>query len=239
MPPKLQAEAVAPVYNKIGQLTSNPLLRNILGQPRSTLDLRDIMDGGRVLLVNLSKGRVGEDASALLGAFLVTAIQQAAMSRADEAESRRRDFHLFIDEFQNFATESFATILSEARKYRLSLTIANQYLDQIDEPTRAAVFGNVGSVIAFQVGVDDAETLAAQLGGDLTPKDLLLLPRFHAYARLLIAGHPSRPFSLRTLAPAASSTRNQRRATTIRRYCRQRYGRPIQEVEHTIGQALA
>ncbi len=237
-PPKFQAEAVAPVYNKVGQLISNPLLRNILGQSESTVDLRSIMDEGKVLLVNLSKGRVGEDASALLGAFLVTSLQQAAMSRADRAEADRRDFHLFIDEFQNFATDAFATILSEARKYRLSLTVANQYLDQIDEATRSAVFGNVGSMISFQVGVDDAEILAEQFGGDLTPKDLLTLPRYQAYAKLLIDGHPSRPFSLRTLAPASRSPKHEQRALSIRRYCRQRYGRSVEAVEREIAAAM-
>jgi hypothetical protein len=230
MPPKLQAEAVSPIYNKVGQLVSNPLLRNILGQSRSTLDLRKVMDEGKVLLVNLSKGRIGEDASALLGAFLVTAIQQAAMSRADTREQDRPDFYLFIDEFQNFATEAFAAILSEARKYRLNLVVANQYLDQIDDATRSAVFGNVGSMISFAVGVQDAEVLAEQLGGDLIPKDLMQLPRYQAYARLLIDGQPSRPFTLRTLPPVSPARGNEHRPVTIRRYCRQRYGRPIAEL---------
>jgi hypothetical protein len=238
MPPKLQAEAISPIYNKVGQLISNPLLRNILGQSRSTLDLRSVMDEGKVLLVNLSKGRIGEDASALLGAFLVTAIQQAAMSRADTREQDRPDFFLFIDEFQNFATEAFATILSEARKYRLNLIVANQYLHQIDEATRAAVFGNIGSMISFAVGVQDAEVLSEQLGGDLIPKDLMQLPRFQAYARLLINGHPSRPFTLRTLPPLAPAPGNEHRPTAIRRYCRQRYGRPVASVEREIAQAF-
>ena len=238
MPPKLQAEAVSPIYNKVGQLVSNPLLRNILGQSRSTLDLRKVMDEGKVLLVNLSKGRIGEDASALLGAFLVTAIQQAAMSRADTREQDRPDFYLFIDEFQNFATEAFAAILSEARKYRLNLVVANQYLDQIDDATRASVFGNVGSMISFAVGVQDAEVLAEQLGGDVTPKDLMQLPRYQAYARLLIDGQPSRPFTLRTLPPVAPARGNEHRPVTIRRYCRQRYGRPIGVVETEIARSF-
>jgi hypothetical protein len=238
MPPKFQAEAVAPIYNKVGQLVSNPLLRNILGQARSTLHLRQIMDDGKVLLVNLSKGRVGEDASALLGAFLVTALQQAAMSRADSKEADRRDFFLYIDEFQNFATESFATILSEARKYRLALTVANQYLDQIDEATRSAVFGNMGSMIVFGVGVEDSEMLSEQLGGDLLPKDLMTLPRYQAYARLSIEGKPSQPFTLRTLAPPQQTQRQQERSVSIRRYCRQRYGRPVERVEQEIALAM-
>ena len=239
MPPKLQAEAVAPIYNKVGQLVSNPLLRNILGQARSTLNLRQIMDDGKVLLVNLSKGRVGEDASALLGAFLVTALQQAAMSRADVREDDRRDFYLYIDEFQNFATDAFGTILSEARKYRLNLTVANQYLDQIDDVTRSAVFGNIGSMVVFQLGAQDAEVLNEQLGGDLTPKDLLTLPRYQAYAKLLIHGNPGRPFTLRTLPPPAPSPRHEHRSIAIRRYCRQRYGRPVEKVEREVAQAFA
>ena len=154
--------------------------------------------------------------------------------RADSREVDRRDFFLYIDEFQNFATESFATILSEARKYRLALTVANQYLDQIDEATRSAVFGNIGSMIVFGVGVEDSETLAEQLGGDLTSKDLMSLPRFQAYARLLIDGIPSRPFSLRTLPPSPASVQHEQRAISIRRYCRQRYGRPVERVEQEI-----
>src|SRR5205085_7159668 len=133
MPTKLQMEAIAPIQNKVGHFVSSPLLRNIIGQSRSSLDLRRTMDEGKILLVNLSKGRVGDDASALLGSFLVTALQLAAMSRADVPEAQRRDFYLYVDEFQNYATDSFATILSEARKYRLSLTVANQYLGQMDE----------------------------------------------------------------------------------------------------------
>src|SRR5207302_5873972 len=137
--------------------------------------------------------------STLLGALLVTGLQLAAMSRADQALDERRDFHLYVDEFQCFATESFATILSEARKYRLNLTIANQYLAQIDEQTLAAVFGNVGSLLSFQLGTADAEVLAEELGSELQPEDFTRLPRYTAYAKLLIDGMPRRPFSMATL----------------------------------------
>lgn len=235
--PRFQSEAVAPILNKLGAFTSSPLIRNIVGQPRSTIDLRKIMDEGKVLLINMSKGRIGEDAAALLGSFLVTGLQLAAMSRADQAESERRDFYLYVDEFQNYATDSFATILSEARKYRLSLTVANQYLAQVEEQTLDAVFGNVGTLICFAVGVQDAEILAAQLNGDLTAKDLLALPRYQAYARLLINGVPSRPFSLRTLPPP--NTLDQVRPHVIRRYSRHRYGRPAPQVEQAIERAFA
>lgn len=236
LPPKFQAEAIAPIQNKVGQFVSSPLLRHILGQSRSTIDLRRVMDEGRVLIVNLSKGRVGEDAANLLGSLAITALQLAAMSRADVSEAGRRDCYLYVDEFQNFATESFATILSEARKYRLCLTLANQYLDQMDEATAAAVFGNVGSLLCFQVGANDAELLATQLGGPATPEDLLALPRYDAYLRLLIDGQPSRSFSLGTLPP--SQPQDATRSEVIRRVSRRRYGRPVAQVTAEIEQAF-
>jgi hypothetical protein len=235
--PQFQAEAVAPIQNKIGQFLSHPILRAIIGQSRGSLDLRHALDDGSILLVNLSKGKIGEDASNLLGSLLVAGIQLAAMSRADTPEKDRRDFFLYVDEFQNFATESFATILSEARKYRLNLTIANQYLAQMDEATLEAVFGNVGSLQVFQVGASDAERLADQLGGDLTPGDLMALPKYTAYMRLLIDGMPSRPFSVETIAPAAKRDHCPR-STIIRRTSRHRYARPAAMVEAEIQRAF-
>lgn len=202
---RYRTEAVAAIQNKIRPFLTNRTMRAIVSQPDRSLNLREIMDQGKVLIVNLSKGRVGEDNAALLGAFLVTAIQQAAMTRANVAEAERRDFHLYIDEFQNFTTSSFAAILSEARKYRLNLTIAHQYLKQLDDETADAVFGNVGSIVSFQVGTDDADVLAEQLSkhaGQLTPQDLTNLPKYTAYCRLLIDGLPSNPFSMQTEAPA-------------------------------------
>ncbi len=237
LPQKFRLEAVAPIQNKIGHFVSSPLLRNILGQQKSNLDLRATMDAGRILLVNLSKGRLGDDVSALLGSFLVTAIQLAAMSRADIPESERRDFFLYIDEFQNFATDSFATILSEARKYRLALTLANQYLGQLDEETLLALWGNCGSLVSFQVGAADSEALALQFGGNLTTQDLLRLPRYQAYVRLLIDGMPSRPFSMTTLPPGGVS--DFERPRIIRSTSRHRYARPAAQVEREIAAALA
>lgn len=236
LPQKLQLEAVAPIQNKIGHFISSPLLRNILGQTKSNLDLRSVMDGGKVLLVNLSKGKLGDDASALMGSFLVTAMQLAAMSRADIPETDRRDFYLYIDEFQNFATESFATILSESRKYRLALILANQYLGQLDEQTLLAMWGNCGSLVSFQVGASDAEPLALQFGGDLMPQDLLRLPRYQAYVRLLVSGTPSRPFSMRTLPPNA--TLDATRSAIIRRLSQKRYAKPANQVELEIAEVL-
>ncbi len=237
MPPKLQAEAIAPIQNKVGHFVSSPILRNILGQRRNALSLRDVMDEGKVLLVNLSKGRIGDDASALLGSFLVTGLQLAAMSRAEIPENRRRDFYLYVDEFQNFATDSFASILSEARKYRLNLTLANQYLAQIEEATLHAIFGNIGTLVSFQAGAKDAELLAEQLGPELTPAEMLRPPRYQAYVRLLIGGMPSRPFSMQTLPPPPPEAKSAREAV-IRRASRHRYAKPIGEVEAEIAAAI-
>lgn len=237
MPIKLQIEAVAPIQNKVGHFVSSPILRNIIGQSRNAVDLRQIMDEGKVLLCNLSKGRIGDDASTLLGSFLVTAIQLAAMSRANVPERERRDFFLYVDEFQNFATESFASILSEARKYRLGLTVANQYLAQIEEPTLHALFGNVGTLVAFQAGAHDAELLVEQFGGELVVQDLLRLPRYQAYVRLLIDGMPSPPFSMRTMPPP-TSRRKAARPAVIRRTSRHRYARPRADAEKDIAAAL-
>jgi hypothetical protein len=177
------------------------------------------MDDGKVLLCNFSKGRIGEDASTLLGSFFITAIQLAAMSRADLLEEKRRDFFLTVDEFGSFATDSFASILSEARKYRLNLTLANQYLAQMSEGTLAAVFGNVGSLLVFQVGAQDAEALVEQLGPDITAQDILTIPRYHCFARLLINGQPSRPFVMQTLLPSRQKL-DPERAAIIQRASR-------------------
>ena len=198
-----RTEAVAAIQNKIRPFLTNTTIRNIVSQPGRSLDLRKVMDDGKILIVNLSKGRLGEDNSTLLGALLVTSIQQAAMTRADIPEADRRDFSLYVDEFQNFTTGSFASVLSEARKYRLSLIVAHQYLSQLDDQTANAVFGNVGSIIAFQVGTNDAQRLAEQMSkhpNQLTPENLTGLPKYTAYTRLLIDGMPSGPFSMGTMA---------------------------------------
>ncbi len=238
MPARLRGEAILPVLNKIGHFISSPLLRNIVGQPRSTLDLRTIMDEGKILIVNLSKGKVGSDASELLGALLVTALQLAAMSRADTAEESRRDFFAYIDEFSSFTTDAFASTFSEARKYRLSLTVATQFLEQLDELTRASMFGNVGTTVAFQVSQRDAETLASEFGGGLLPEDLLSLPKFQAYVRLLSGGVPSSPFSVRTLPPAKCRGDEQSPAV-LRRTSHHRYTRPRRQVDRHLAAALA
>src|SRR5713226_7242718 len=190
-----RAEAISPVQNKIGKALIEPRLRNMLAQPKSTITLRRLMDEGAIVVCNLVKGRLGEGVSHLLGALLTTSIAQAALSRADVPTADRRVFHLYADEFQSFATESFALILSEARKYGLTLTVAHQYLDQLPDELRAAVFGNVGSMLACRTGATDAPILAEQIG--LGGADALLdLPNFTAWARLLRGGVPSSPIRL-------------------------------------------
>ncbi|MDD5751491.1 MAG: DUF87 domain-containing protein [Candidatus Peribacteraceae bacterium] len=235
---KYRTEATAAIQNKVGQLLSTPLIRNIVGQVHNGLDLRHAMDTGKIIIVNLSKGRLGEDTSAFLGSMLVTKFQIDAMSRADVPEPERRDFYLYVDEFQNFATESFATILSEARKYRLNLTMANQYVAQLligegKTTLRDAVFGNVGSTVCFQVGSDDAEVLSLQFEEAVTAKDILSLPKYHAYVRLMIDGVPSKPFSVTTL-PRPHVPVDPKRLETLRKLSRERYCEKRAVVEEKI-----
>ena len=235
---KYRTEAVAAIQNKIGQLLTTPIIRNIVGQVKSTLDIRHAMDTGKIVLVNLSKGKIGEDTSAFLGSMLVTKFQIDAMSRADVPESERRDFYLYVDEFQNFATKSFATILSEARKYRLALTIAHQYVGQLtlqggDTALRDAVFGNVGSMVSFQVGSDDAEDISMQFEEMVSVKDILSLPKYHAYFRLMIDGIPSKPFSVSTLPPPKIE-QDPGRVDQLRKLSRDRYAEKKTVVEEKI-----
>jgi hypothetical protein len=219
--PQFRAEAIAPVQNKIGALVTHPLLRNVLGDASARLDLRDVLDTGKALVCNLSKGRLGDDAANLLGSLLVAGVQLAAMSRADQPETDRVPAYLFVDEFQNFlASETIPTLLSEMRKYRLAITIAHQHRGQLDDATADAVFGNAGTLVAFRLG-QDADVFAEQLGGELLPADLRSLPKYHSYTRLLIDGFPSRPFSMRTLPPPKGSVERQ---GIVRRTSKQRYG---------------
>lgn len=198
---KFQTEAIAPIQNKVGQFTANPLVRNIIGQVKSKINLREVMDSGKILIIRLPVGLLGETNSQLLGGLLVTKIQQAAMSRIDVPESQRRDFTLIIDEFQNFANESFVKILAEARKYHLSLVIGHQYIEQVPEEITAGIFGNVGTIINFRVGPKDAEFIEPQYEPYLTVQDLVNLPNHYFYAKLLVEGISSTPFLASTLRP--------------------------------------
>ena len=238
---KFETEALAAIQNKVGQFVSNPLVRNILGQPRSTLNMREIMDSGKIFIANLSKGKIGEDNSALLGAMIITRLQLAAMSRVDiPNESDRRDFFLYVDEFQNFATDSFANILSEARKYRLGLILAHQYIGQLvtDQNTkvRDAVFGNVGTIISFRVGAADAEFLEKEFMPEFLQNDLVNLANANIYIKLMIDGVASRPFSAETLPPQKLPLVTYR--DVIIKNSRDRYGTPRGVVEQRIASEL-
>ena len=199
MPDRLQKEAISPIQNKVGQFVTSPLVRRIIGNPKSSIFLEDIMNEGRIFLANLSVGRLGEDNSALLGAMLITKIQLGAMHRVDMPEDQRRDFYLYVDEFQNFATTSFIKILSEARKYRLNLMLANQYMAQIPVEIQDAILGNVGSLIAFSLGAADAEIVHKEFSEVFSQSDLVNLARHQVAVKQMIDGRPSRPFLAHTL----------------------------------------
>lgn len=228
---KFATEAVAPIQNKVGQFLSATIVRNIVAQPTSTLRPREIMDSQKIFIVNLSKGRIGEDASRLLGGMLITKIQMAAMERVDMPESERKDFYLYVDEFQNFAVESFASILSEARKYRLVLIMAHQYIAQLTEEVRDAVFGNVGSIVSFRVGSPDAMFMEAEFFPRFTPEDLINLPKYHIYLKLMIDGVTSQPFSAVTLPPIAQRTHSTDKVIQIGR---EQFGGKRAEIEKMV-----
>ena len=201
MAPNQKVEAAGPILNKVWQFLSSTILRNVLGQPKNSFSVRWAMDNKKIIIVNLSKWKIWEDASALLWAMMVTKFQMDAMSRADIAEREREDFYLYVDEFQNFATDSFATILSEARKYKLNLVMANQYIDQMQESVRGAVFWNVWSIVSFQVGYHDASMLKDVFAGEISEDDLMNLKKYNIYLKQLIDGMPSSVFSAGTFAP--------------------------------------
>lgn len=215
---KYATEAIAPVQNKVGQFLSASIIRNIVAQVKSTIDLRRVIDDGKILIVNLSKGKIGEDNMRLLGGMLITKLQMAAMERVDIVqEVDRRDFYLFVDEFQNFATESFASILSEARKYRLNLIVAHQYIKQLDEQVCWAVFGNVGTIITFRVGADDAAFMENEFMPTYIPEDLVNLSKYQVYLKLMVDGAATPPFSANTLAPIGARTGNAEKIVAVSR----------------------
>jgi DNA helicase HerA-like ATPase len=204
-----RAVVTAPLLNKVGAFLTDPLLHSILTGERSSFDLRRIMDEGKILVVNLAKGKLGEGPASLLGSLLVSHLSLAAMERANRPQEDRRDFYLYLDEFHTFSTLTLATMLSELRKYRLNLILAHQYLSQLEIEVRDAVFGNAGTFIAFRVGALDAPTVARELSPAFEPDDLLSLPNFSVYLRLMINGEPSKPFSAATLSPKTTSLRLQ------------------------------
>jgi CxxC-x17-CxxC domain-containing protein len=234
---KFRNEAIAPIQNKVGQFLSTSIVRNVVGQSKSTIDIFDLMNQGKIFLVNVSKGRIGEDNSALLGAMLITKIQLSAMERVRVPEDERVDFYLYVDEFQNFATDSFAGILSEARKYRLNLILAHQYVGQLVTDTstkvRDAIFGNAGTMVVFRVGAADAEFLEPEFEPEFMIQDIVNLPNYNIYLKLMVDGIASRPFSATTLPPfkvKASSVAIEE----IVENSRKRYARPRRVIEDEI-----
>jgi len=202
-PERLRLEAISPIQNKVGAFLSHPLLKRILTKPEKPLNLRRVMDEGKILLVNLAKGSIGEDTSNMLGSLLISRFDLAALSRANIAEEERRDFSLYLDEFHNFTTQSLIFMLSELRKYRLSLVLAHQYLTQIEPNIRDAILGNVGTIIMFRIGANDAETIAMEFTPEFRISDFTNLPNFHIYLKLMIDGKISRPFSAVTIPPSS------------------------------------
>lgn len=224
MTDKLRVEAISPIQNKVGQFVSSKMIRNIIGNPKSTIDLEEIMNGKKILLLNLSQGKLGEDNASLLGAMIITQIQLAAMNRAFMKEEDRQDFFLYVDEFQNFATSSFIKILSEARKYRLAITLANQYIDQLDVTIQKAIFGNAGTLVSFVTGAGDAALLQQEFAGIYTQNDMVSLGKFEVVLKLSIDGMTSGPFPAKTLP--LPSLKNENRDAVIR-LSKERYGRNV------------
>ena len=224
MPDRLRSEAMAPILNKVGQFIQSTVIRNIIKSHHSTIDLARVMNEGKILLLNLSQGRLGEDNAALLGAMIITKIQLAAMARVSLAEDDRRDFYLYVDEFQNFATSSFIKILSEARKYRLNLVLANQYIAQVPEDVRAAIFGNAGTMLSFLIGATDAAYMAKEFGERFKEEDLLALGNYQAIIKLCVDNITQAPFMAHTLPLPRSITQNRQKVITS---SKQRYTKVV------------
>lgn len=233
-----KSEVLDYIVSKFGRFVTNRTMRNIIGQSQSAFDFRKVMDEGKILIINLAKGRLGEENSNFLGLVLVPKILMAAMSRTDVPEAQRKDFYLYVDEFQNFATPDFATILSEARKYHLNLTVANQFIGQVEEEVKNAVFGNVGTVIAFQVGVADASFLQHEFTPTFSESDLLNIERFHAYAKTVVKGQPVTPFSVDTTKDlkAEKAQSSEKVAEIVKEMSRLKFGVAREEIEGLIAQ---
>jgi hypothetical protein len=215
MPDKQREEAVSPILNKVGQFTSSPTIRQIIGTYHSTINLEDIMNSGKVLLVNLSQGKIGEDNAALLGAMIITQLQLAAMNRIRIPEEERKDFYLYVDEFQNFATSAFAKILSEARKYRLDLTLANQYVGQLGEELQKAIFGNAGTLISFVIGSADAKLMSSEFGQIFKEDNLVALGMYQIALKICIDSLTSTPFMATTLPLPRCKNQNKEKVLKV------------------------
>ena len=238
--PKLRSlkgeDPFASVENKLRQLLTNSVIRNMISQPKSRIDFRFAMDSSKIIIINLSKGKLGERTSSFLGSLFVTQLQLATMSRAIIPEQDRRPFYLYVDEFQNVATSSFNSFLSEARKYKLGLCLATQFLDQVEQETLQAVFGNIGSLLVFAVGPNDAGLLAEQLTGNVTATDLIALPKYRACVRLMIDGMSRPAFTMETIKPELNIVDRSR---FVREQSRRRYSQPVKEVLAIIDRCFA
>ena len=228
---RFKREAIAPIQNKIGQFLLNPVVRNILGQVKAKVNIRFVMDNSRLFIANLSKGQLGHDKANLLGSLLVTQFQLGAMARSNQPEDKRRDFYLFIDEFQNFSTDAFASILAEARKYRLCLTLSHQYIEQLSPPVRQAVFGNVGTLIAFRIGYADAEVMEKEFGKTFTASALADLERYEAAVKLLEDGANQEPFRAKMLPPLENRTGRRDKLVAL---SRERFATPRAVIEDKL-----
>ena len=232
-----KSEVLDYIVSKFGRFVTNKTMRNIIGQSKSAFDFRDVMDKGKILIINLAKGKLGEENSSFLGLVLVPKILIAAMSRADMPEEQRKDFYLYVDEFQNFATPDFSQILSEARKYRLSLTVANQFIGQMEEEVKNAIFGNVGTIVSFRVGVTDASYLSHEFQPTFGEDDLLNVERFHAFVKTIVANEPAPPFTMDTTKDMEEDAReaNPKVAEMVRNLSRLKFGKDRQMIENEIG----
>jgi hypothetical protein len=233
-----KSEVLDYIVSKFGRFVTNKMIRNIIGQSQSAFNFRKVMDERKILLINLAKGKIGEENSSFLGLVLVPKILVAAMSRQDMPMDQRKDFFLYVDEFQNFATPDFAQILSEARKYRLNLIVANQFIGQMEEEIKNAIFGNVGTIASFRVGVTDANYLSHEFQPTFSEQDLINVDRFNAYIRTVVSGEPVPPFSIDTTKDLAreKALENPRVAELIRELSRLKYGRSSDVVETEIAQ---
>lgn len=229
--PALRNEAISPILNKTGVFLTSIPLRNIVGQTTSSFRMQEIIDNSKILIVNLSKGEIGEDASSILGSVLVTAIQLAALFRASQNEQTRSPFYLYVDEMHSFISLSFADILAEARKYKLSLFLTHQYLDQVHEKIRSAIFGNVGTIISFRIGAADAESLAKEFHPVFNEEDFINLPRYSMYLKMMIDGATSKPFSAITLPVEAVVKSNKNKIIDLSKKV---YGKRQEEIENEI-----
>jgi len=233
-----KSETLDYIVSKFGRFVGNKMMRNIIGQSKSAFDFRQVMDEGRILIINLAKGKIGEENSSFLGLVLVPRILMAAMSRTDVPEDQRRDFYLYVDEFQNFATPDFAQILSEARKYKLNLAVANQFVGQMEEEVKNAIFGNVGTKISFQIGVNDANYLQQEYQPTFTEEDLINVDRFHAYIKTVVKGEPVPAFSIDATKDMSKleKMKDPKIAKMIKDLSRFRYGRDREVVEAEIAE---